>query len=400
MKIDKKLKWNMTYYLLFELFLGIFVGAYGFLLGPYVMHRGYKEDIVGTLSLIQTISFALFAYVTGILSTKFSDKTLFAATSVLCFISSVLLATSKNFIYIILAVIVYALGLSIVVVIKTPFIVRNTKGFNAVNVISIILTYCVTTNLIGNYLAGNLTNKFDYEKTWIIFAFFALVSFLPAIFINTDKKEVTFSKANIKINFTPRMFFLIMYTSLGSFAFGLIGPFYTTFLISKLNLNTLNASFINNFNIIGMILAMLLSPYSSKIFGKTKTLWYAKLLSFPVIFILSFVKFNSIFLIGILSILYLLRALFLNVPIPIESDLIMKSVAEGEQAKFNSVVVLANNLTVALSSLMAGFIIAEMPNGYEITFIMSSIFFLMQGFLFYKFSSNFIKKKRNDGLSF
>ncbi|KRQ86886.1 Major Facilitator Superfamily protein [Caloramator mitchellensis] len=393
MKIDRNFKLNITFYLIYELFLGVFVGAYMFLLGPYILSLGYKENLVGTVSLIQTLSFAGFAYIAGIFSSKFTDKALFAFVSISSSLSGIMFIFSKNIILVIAGVLLYSLAISTIVVIKTPFLIRTTKGFNTVKVIGMVLTYCVTTNLIGNFLSGKILSLFGYNFSWIFFSLFAIFSIIPAFLIKTEKAITQKEKTNNKLQFDKRMLFLVSYTSLGAFGYGLIGPYYTTYLINKLNLDTFSASFINNFSIIGMIAAMLLSPYAAKKFGKTKTLWDAKVYVFPVLLLLVFIKNNILFFSTALGLLYFLRSFFLNIPIPVESDLILKSVPENYQDKFNSIIVFANNFTVSISSFVAGFIISDFNFGYEITFTLSAIIFIIQGYMFLKFSAANLKNK-------
>ncbi|WDC85428.1 MFS transporter [Caloramator sp. mosi_1] len=178
------------------------------------------------------------------------------------------------------------------------------------------------------------------------------------------------------------MKFIFLYTFCGAFAVGMIIPYYTTYLINKMNYSTDTAAFVNNFNMLGNLLAMIISPIISKRIGQFKTITFAKLLSFP--FVLIFIFFNSSlkFITLILCIFFLTRSVLINITVPLENIIFMNSVDQEHQAKFNSLVVLIGNITVSISSYLAGNIISYTKLSYSLTFIISATVFIMQAIAF------------------
>ncbi|MBZ4662599.1 MAG: transporter [Caloramator sp.] len=381
----KNINKNILLYLLIELFIGIYFGFYSFFIGPFILSKGFNESFLGIVTVTQTISFALFAYIVGILSKHIKDKYIFASTGILCFVSSILYMFSNGKLSILIAASIYAMGISAIVVIKPPFLIKNSNGFDTVKLFSFIFTYATFMNLLGNYFSGKIIKLYNFNTTLIIMAFLSLFASIPALFITSIKKSEDRSRKNNKLKINKKMKFILLYTFCGAFAVGMIIPYYTTYLINKMNYSTDTAAFINNFNMLGNLLAMIISPIISKKIGQLKTITFAKLLSFP--FVLLFVILNPTlnFVTFLLCLFFLIRSVLINVTVPIENIIFMNVVNEEHQAKFNSIVVLIGNITVSISSYLAGNIISYTKLGYSLTFIISATVFVMQALVFIVF---------------
>lgn len=381
----KNINKNILLYLLIELFIGIYFGFYSFFIGPFILSKGFNESFLGIVTVTQTISFALFAYIVGILSRHIKDKYIFASTGILCFISSILYLFSNGKLSILIAASIYAMGISAIVVIKPPFLIKNNNGFDTVKLFSFIFTYATFMNLLGNYFSGKIIKLYSFNTTLSIMCFLSLFAFIPALFITSIKKSDEMSRKNNKLKITKKMKFILLYTFCGAFAVGMIIPYYTTYLINKMNYSTDTAAFVNNFNMLGNLLAMIISPIIAKKIGQLKTITFAKLLSFP--FVLLFVILNPKlnFITFLLCLFFLIRSVLINVTVPIENIIFMNSVNEEHQAKFNSIVVLIGNITVSISSYLAGNIISYTKLGYSLTFIISATVFVLQALVFIVF---------------
>jgi len=240
-------------------------------------------------------------------------------------------------------------------------------------------------NLLGNYFSGKIIKLYSFNTTLIIMAFLGLFASIPALFITSIKKSEDKSSKNNKLKINKKMKFILLYTFCGAFAVGMIIPYYTTYLINKMNYSTDTAAFINNFNMLGNLLAMIISPIIAKKIGQLKTITFAKLLSFP--FVLLFVLLNPSlnFITLLLCLFFLIRSVLINITVPIENIIFMNAVNEEHQAKFNSIVVLIGNITVSISSYLAGNIISYTKLGYSLTFIISATVFVMQALVFIVF---------------
>ncbi|MCX7694927.1 MAG: MFS transporter [Caloramator sp.] len=377
---------NILFYLFIEIFIGIYFGFYSFLLGPFILSKGFNESFLGVVTVTQTISFALFAYIVGILSKYIKDKYIFASTGILCFLSSIIYLFSNGKLSILLAASLYAMGISVIVVIKPPFLIKNSNGLDTVKLFSFIFTYATFMNLIGNYLSGKIIKLYNFNKALYIMSILSLLGSIPALFITSSKniEDNVNKKDKLKIN--RKMKLILLYTFCGAFAVGMIIPYYTTYLINKMNYSTDTAAFVNNFNMIGSLLAMILSPIIAKRIGEFKTITFAKLLSFP--FVLLFVLFNTRlnFITFILCVFFLIRSVLINITVPLENIIFMNSVNQEHQAKFNSIVVLIGNITVSISSYLAGNIISYTKLGYSLTFIISSVVFVLQALVYVGFN--------------
>ncbi|GFR36349.1 MFS transporter [Thermobrachium celere] len=377
---------NILFYLFIEIFIGIYFGFYSFLLGPFILSKGFNESFLGVVTVTQTISFALFAYIVGILSKYIKDKYIFASTGILCFISSIIYLFSNDKLSILLAASIYAMGISAIVVIKPPFLIKNSNGLDTVKLFSFIFTYATFMNLIGNYLSGKIIKLYNFNTALYIMSILSLLGSIPALFITSSKniEDNVNKKDKLKIN--RKMKLILLYTFCGAFAVGMIIPYYTTYLINKMNYSTDTAAFVNNFNMLGNLLAMILSPIIAKRIGEFKTITFAKLLSFP--FVLLFVLFNTKlnFITLILCIFFLIRSVLINITVPLENIIFMNSVNQEHQAKFNSIVVLIGNITVSISSYLAGNIISYTKLSYSLTFIISAVVFVIQALVFIEFN--------------
>lgn len=381
----KNINKNILLYLLIELFIGIYFGFYSFFIGPFILSKGFNESFLGIVTVTQTISFALFAYIVGILSKHIKDKYIFASTGILCFLSSILYLFSNGKLSILIAASIYAMGISAIVVIKPPFLIKNSNGFDTVKLFSFIFTYATFMNLLGNYFSGKIIKLYSFNTTLNIMCFLSLFASIPALFITSIKKSNDNSRKNNKLKINKKMKFILLYTFCGAFAVGMIIPYYTTYLINKMNYSTDTAAFINNFNMLGNLLAMIISPIIAKKIGQLKTITFAKLLSFP--FVLLFVILNPKlnFITFLLCLFFLIRSVLINVTVPIENIIFMNAVNEEHQAKFNSIVVLIGNITVSISSYLAGNIISYTKLGYSLTFIISATVFVLQALVFIVF---------------
>lgn len=378
---------NILFYLFIEIFIGIYFGFYSFLLGPFILSKGFNESFLGIVTVTQTISFAVFAYIVGILSKYIKDKYIFASTGILCFLSSIIYLFSNGKLSILLAASLYAMGISVIVVIKPPFLIKNSNGLDTVKLFSFIFTYATFMNLIGNYLSGKIIKLYNFNTALYIMSILSLLGSIPALFITSNKNTEENVSKNNKLKINRKMKLILLYTFCGAFAVGMIIPYYTTYLINKMNYSTDTAAFVNNFNMIGSLLAMILSPIIAKRIGEFKTITFAKLLSFP--FVLLFVLFNTRlnFITFILCVFFLIRSVLINITVPLENIIFMNSVNQEHQAKFNSIVVLIGNITVSISSYLAGNIISYTKLGYSLTFIISSVVFVLQALVFILFDN-------------
>ncbi|CDF59052.1 MFS transporter [Thermobrachium celere] len=377
---------NILFYLFIEIFIGIYFGFYSFLLGPFILSKGFNESFLGVVTVTQTISFALFAYIVGILSKYIKDKYIFASTGILCFISSIIYIFSNGKLSILFAASIYAMGISAIVVIKPPFLIKNSKGLDTVKLFSFIFIYATFMNLIGNFLSGKIIKLYNFNTALYIMSILSLLGSIPALFITSNKNTEKNVSKNNKLKINRKMKLILLYTFCGAFAVGMIIPYYTTYLINKMNYSTDTAAFVNNFNMLGNLLAMILSPIIAKRIGEFKTITFAKLLSFP--FVLLFVLFNTKlnFITLILCIFFLIRSVLINITVPLENIIFMNSVNQEHQAKFNSIVVLIGNITVSISSYLAGNIISYTKLSYSLTFIISAVVFVIQALVFIEFN--------------
>lgn len=379
---------NIILYLFIELFIGTFVGFYLFFLGPYVLSRGFNESFLGITTVVQTASFAIFAYIIGILSKHIKDKYIFSMAGILCFLSTLVFLFLNSKVFILVAASLYAMGISAICVIKPPFIIKNRNGFDSVKLFSFIFTYAIFMNLLGNFLSGKTIKLYGFNKTLIIMAILSFIGSIPPLFMTSTNNIDENKKISSKLVFTRKMKLIFLYTFCGAFAVGMIAPYYTTYLINKMKYSTDTAAFINNFNMIGNLLAMIISPIIAKKIGQFKTITFAKLLSFPAVFLFSILTDKLNFILVLLCIFFLIRSVLINITVPLENTIFMNSVGEEHQAKFNSLVILIGNITVSISSYLAGNIITYTKLGYSLTFVISAAVFMLQALVFMQFNKN------------
>lgn len=358
-KLHKKLDKNIKLYSLYSTFVNLLI------LGPvltlYLLNRGLNFTEILSLQSIAAITITIMEVPTGALGDLVGRKKSLLLGTSLMFISLLVYAYNTEFIYFILAEVLFSVGMSFKSGSDTALLFDSLKKLDRVDEFKVVLgksqSYALLAQIPGSILAGYVY-EIDIKLPFIISAVFMIITFI--IELNFEDVEVFENKekpkyfTQIKQSFitswkVERVRAVILFT-MGFYIFSRISfwiyqPYFTAIDIPVKYFGYIFAVF----NLVAAISAKRSHHFIEKTKGNT-------LIAISIIMILSFIGagiFRSMVGVIIMCSQQYIRGVYR----PSVLKYMNKHIDSEQRATVISIQSLMSNLVVAALMPLAGLII-------------------------------------------
>lgn len=389
----KKFSKNSKLYLCAIFFFYISCGAFGLLQGIYIKELKIDESFLGFILSIKIFATAAASIPCAIFVNKFGKKKGILLSMLLVPLLGILQGCFTNKWYLFMFSFLQGGATAFLTVSDGPFIMENSSEKNRLKLFSYCFSDNVFSTMLGYYIFGHVSKSLCFTFNGIKGLQYAIIiSGIIGLFANIfvlsikDIKEnaiiqshTDFYKDIFKIfkQKNPRMF--IIYNSIIGFGAGLVVPYFNIYLKYKVNITTDKIGLIMSLAQGAVGIGALLTPLMAKKFGRVKTIITCQIISIPFLMLIALPP--SII---IVSIALFVRNALMNMTGPLIGSISMEIIKEHERSTFASINNIANNLSRALSAVVAGFIMHNFANGYELPYFITAIMYIIATVMFYK----------------
>lgn len=388
---DKKFNKNAMLYLYAMVFYSIAAGAFGMLQGIYIKLK-IGEDFLGMLISTKTLAMALFAFPCALIVNHIGKKKALFFSIFFILFSIIMQGYFQSSWLILTFGLMQGCFDALLSVTGGPFLAENSHGEERVRLFSVSFAVNTFSVMTGYYIFGqvveNLTKSINIIQAYrygIIASGF--VGILALVFIalikenslmGENKKRITL-KDSISVFGEKGVLQFIIYNSLIGFGAGLVVPYFGVYLKFKINITTSQLGAIMSLSQVATGVGGLITPILANKFGKVNSIIMCQIASIP--FLLLIATPPSIF---IVSIAFFMRSALMNMTGPIINNIAMDLVSNEKRSVLSSIFNLSSSFTRAISAVVAGFMMKNFTNGYEIPYYITTCLYVIATVYFYK----------------
>lgn len=396
-KLDKRYySKNALLYLCAVVFFYVASGGFNMLQGIYIRELKVGEDFLGIIISSRTLAIALSAFPCALFVNKLGKKNaIFISMFFIC-ITMLLQGYFKDKWLILIFAVTQGLFNALLGVTEAPFLMANSSGEGRIKIFSYTYATSMFSMMLGYFLFGHgvelLAKRFSvveaYRYSIIIASAIGLISLLFVLImkseVNSDKVE-SFSvfKNSLLVIKSKNVRSFLNFNFIIGFGAGLVVPYFNVYLKYKINISTDVLGTIMSISQVAMGIGGLLTPFMAKKFGKVKTIIICQIVSIP--FLLLIATPPSIM---IVSIAFFMRSALMNMPGPVINNMSMELVEDVNRPVFSSLMNLSSNFSRAISAAVAGFIMKNIINGYEIPYYITTALYVFGTVYFYRSFKN------------
>ena len=362
---------------IFTFLNGISRNIYQVLFNLYFKDLGYSNEIIGKVMSFNLWGSAILAFLIGILSDKIGRKKMIFFVQPLIALFAILRLFPSNLTLLYIFSFVFGGFNASTRILTDVFLVENTHSGNRAKFFGINFGVNMLTGVIGNAAGGFLGDLFGFKNVMISAMIVRVFAIIPLIGIN----EKIITKEKIKLDYFQKKIFAFYMFSTASVGFG-AGLFIHFGNVIFYDLFALSAT------LIGFILALAQfgtsvgATFSHKLgrrFGAAKILMISNLVVPLLILALSFVREPILF-----TTIYVSRFTLMNMVNPIFNTLVLSYLPRNILASTTGLRSLINNMSRAFAAMLFSSL-ATNSKGYEIIFIISSVFYFINAFVVFVF---------------
>lgn len=399
-KTNEKLSRNAYLYLAAIIFFYIASGAFSMLQGIYIKELKIGEGFLGIIISLRTIAIAAFSIPCAIYVNKYGKKKGIFIAMFLIPIFIILQGYFENKWFILVFAILQGGANAFLAVSEGPFFMENSTEKNRLRLFSFSFADNVFSTMIGYFVFGNISEKLGHsyniinalKYSIIISGLFGLVACIFVFMIEECKEncavvQKAFYKDMLKVIKQRNSFNFLIYNFIIGFGAGLVVPYFNVYLKYKVNISTEQIGIIMALAQGSMGIGGLITPLMAQRFGKVNTIIMCQMASIPFLMLIAMPPS-----IVIVSVAMFMRNGLMNMAGPIVGNMSMEIVNGSERSIFASVNNISGNLSRGLSAVVAGFIMNNLKNGYEIPYFMTAILYLVATIYFYKSFQNYAQR--------
>lgn len=370
--------------------------------GIYIKELKIGEDFLGFILSLRIFAVAIFSIPCAIFVNKYGRKKGIMLALLFVPISGAMQGYFQNKWLLSIFAVIQGFSNAFLLVSEGPFLMENSNEKNRLKLFSYAFSDNVFSTMVGYYVFGHISNIFHnffgivnaLRYSIIISGLIGVIGCVFIIFIEETKAPVTgennifYKKAFSVIKQRhPRNF--LIYNFIIGFGAGLVVPYFNVYLKYKVNATTDQIGLILALAMGAMGIGGLITPYMAIKFGKVKTIIICQVISIPFLMLIALPPSLIV-----VSFALFMRNALMNMAGPIVGNLSMEIIKEGERSIFASINNISGNLSRAVSAVVAGFIMKNFSNGYEIPYFITAILYLAATIYFYKsFTTLELKRK-------
>jgi MFS family permease len=383
---------NARLYLLFVFLITLNVGIYGVIFNLYILRLGFREDFLGLILSLSSVSVGLFAIPAAFVCDRLGRKRTLLLSSVLLTFSLIFLYNATSEVLLIVFSIAYGLAQALSLVTGGTLLVENSTAYERMHLFSvyyIIYTFSTLSgNMIGGFLPGLLADVFSfdpegattYRLTLYVSLVASILSFLPLACISerSSSKGASLRQHQVYTSIfssktVRRMVFIYCLYGLG---WGISLPYFNVYLDVVLGASTNQIGTIFSMSQLTMMVGYFLVPVLTEKLGKIKVASAVQVLSIPFLLIFTFASGILVAAFG-----YVMRYLFMNMANPILNSFKLEIVSAEQRSVMNSISWMACYTFVGVGTYAGGLMISGGQN--TMPFLTTSIFYALTAVLYY-----------------
>ena len=394
---------NACLFLVYVFLISLSLGIYEVIFNLYILRLGYREDFLGFMLSLVSVSTGLFAIPAAMFCDRAGRKnTLLLSCSLLLLSFSILYTTTSKVLLAFFSV-VYGVSSSLKIVTAPTFMVENSTGYERMHLFSMYYLLYTVGVMIGNFAGGNLPQIFTsfldinptgpaaYQLSLYASLAAVLISLLPLIFINNKRNNLVERSAAFSTLFSTLRSVtiqkLILVNGLIGMGWGLALPYFNVYFDIVLGASSKQIGAIFSLSQLVMMFTLLFVPILTEGLGKVKVVALVQLASIP--FLLLFISTS---ILAIAAFGFVMRSAIMNMSNPVLSSFNMEIVSEDQRATVNSLIWMSCYTFVGLSTYAGGLMMAH--GLYTLPFLLTCILYVVATVLYYIFFEKMEKKQK------
>lgn len=391
---------NALLYLCAIVFFWISSGAFGMLQGIYIKELEISESFLGFILSTKILATAVFSIPCAMVVNKAGKKVGIMLAMLLTPLTIIFQGYFTDKWLILLFSTLQGGATAFLTVSEGPFFMENSNNKARLKLFSIAFADMVFSSMTGYFVFGKISGALmksmngveALRKSIMISGFVGLIGVMLILFIKENKVQVEQTKseffhhmADLVKKKNSRKF--LVYNFIIGFGAGLVVPYFNVYLKYKVHIGTEQIGIIMSLAQGAMGLGGLLTPLLAQKYGRVKTIIACQVVSIPFLMLIALPP--SVI---VVSIALFMRNGLMNMSGPVVSNLSMEIINDEERPIFASINNISSNLSRALSAVVAGFIMSNFKNGYEIPYFITAIMYIFATVYFYESFKNFDKK--------
>ena len=394
---------NACLFLVYVFLISLSLGIYEVIFNLYILRLGYREDFLGFMLSLVSVSTGLFAIPAAMFCDRAGRKNTLLLSCLLLLLSfSILYTTTSKFLLAFFSV-VYGVSSSLKIVTAPTFMVENSTGYERMHLFSMYYLLYTVGVMIGNFAGGNLPQIFisfldinpigpvAYQLSLYASLAAVLISLLPLIFINNKRNNLVERSAAFSTLFSTLRSVtiqkLILVNGLIGMGWGLALPYFNVYFDIVLGASSKQIGIIFSLSQLVMMFTLLFVPILTEGLGKVKVVALVQLASIP--FLLLFISTS---ILAIAAFGFVMRSAIMNMSNPVLSSFNMEIVSEDQRATVNSLIWMSCYTFVGLSTYAGGLMMAH--GFYTLPFLLTCILYIVATVLYYIFFEKVEKKQK------
>lgn len=404
-KSKYKFSRNAKLYLCALFFFYISMGAFSMLQGLYIKELRMDEKFLGDIIALKTAAIAICAIPCSAIVNKFGKKKGIFMAMFFVPIAIILQGLFVDKIALVIFSIFQGAMNAFLSVSESPFFMENTTEKNRISLFSFSFADNVFSTMIGYFGIGGISSTLNNGmklvqalKYSIILA--GMLGILSCVFILRIKENIRieqpknekyldqFIRGVIKVFSQKNSLNFLIYNAIIGFGAGLVVPYFNVYLKYRVNASPWQIGIIMGLAQGAMGIGGIITPFLAQRFGRVKTIIICQIISIPFLMLIALPSYLIV-----ISIALFIRNALMNMTGPITGNLSMEMVDKYERPIFSGVNNLCGNLSRALSAVVAGYIMSNFANGYELPYFFTAILYIIATLQFYFAFRNFDNKK-------
>ncbi len=382
---------NAKLYLLGSFLIGVNFHVFQLLLNLYLRELGFEESQIGYIISSRAVGMTLIAIPAAMLLSRVKLKPILLASCLFFGIFSFGLSTYQEFDLLISFSLFSGIVFAFYRVAGGPFYMRNSTKKERTHLFSVSFGMMIMEGMAGSAGSGQLVkllaSQFDnlilgYQYTMYVGILFSLLALIPFSLIKASKPSSEENKINLSLKqFKERGSFYFKITIsnfLVGMGAGLIIPFLNLYFRDRFHQGADSIGLFYFFVSFSMLAGSLAGPIMAKKFGLVRTVVITQLLSIPFMFIMSYSYFLPFVVAAVI-----LRAGFMNLGVPIVTNLGMELSNKKEQGLVNALLMVSWTSSWMISAAVGGQLIDSY--GYTFTINITIGLYLLSTIIFYSF---------------
>lgn len=397
---------NASLFLAYIFMLSLSLGIYEVIFNLYILRLGFKEDFLGLMLSLVSISTGLFAIPAATFCDRAGRKNTLLLSCLMLLFSFAVLYTTRSMFLLAFFSILYGASSSLKIVTASTFMVENSTSYERMHLFSMYYLLYTIGVMLGNLAGGTLPQVFinsldldpsgpeAYQLSLYASLAAVLFSLLPLVFIKNKKTGLAEKPALFSTLFsvlrsgTIRK--LIVVNGLIGMGWGLILPYFNVYFDVVLGAGSEQIGVIFSISQLVMMFTLLCVPLLTEGFGKVEVISLVQLASIPFLLL-----FTSTSILAVAAFGYIMRTSIMNMANPIMSSFNMEIVSEDNRATVNSLVWMSCYTFVGLSTYAGGLMMAR--GYYTLPFFLTCGIYGVAAVLYYVFFDKMEKQQKVSG---